>query len=114
MAIDVIAAVGRSGDADVVGINWGSRAEEAARLGVRAPAAWNAPDEFTGNCNCAARLAAVHVERQDVGLAVAESLPAPTLSRQLNGAAYVRNNHAASVLLPELEAGYAKVLGATE
>jgi glycosyltransferase involved in cell wall biosynthesis len=148
-AIDVIAAVGRNGEVDVVGINWGDRAEEAARLGVRLlprmprerfltelSTAHVAVGEVSGIVgvselqaigigvptviaaplgNCAARSAAVYVERQDVGMAVAEALLDPlVLSRQLNGPAYVRNNHAASVLLPKLEAGYAKVLGATE
>jgi glycosyltransferase involved in cell wall biosynthesis len=143
-AIDVIAAVGRKGDVDVVGLNWGNRAEEAARLGVRLLPRM-ARDEFLRELSSAhvavgevsgivgvselqaigigvptvianprgdrgAELAAVCVERPDVGPAVAESLLDPlTLSRQLNGPAYIRTNHAASVLLPKLEAGYAKL-----
>lgn len=57
-------------------------------------------------------VAAVSVRRADVGQAVLDSLEDPlTLSAELDGAGYILRNHAASALLPRLNAGYAKTLG---
>lgn len=56
-------------------------------------------------------LATVSVARADVGQAVRESLIDPlALSRKLASADYVLKNHAAEVLIPVLDAGYAKLL----
>jgi hypothetical protein len=57
----------------------------------------------------------VTVARAEIGQAVRDSLDDPeALSRKLDGPSYVSQFHGASTLLPRLEAGYAKVLGATE
>jgi hypothetical protein len=56
---------------------------------------------------------AVNVARSEVGQAVCDSLADPeALSRKLGGPTYVSKFHGAAALLPRLEAGYAKVLGA--
>jgi hypothetical protein len=60
-----------------------------------------------------ANVGTVSVGRKDVAIAVRESLSDPVaLSRTLASADYIRANHGPAVLLPRLEAGYAKVLGA--
>jgi hypothetical protein len=57
----------------------------------------------------------VSVARPEIGQAVRDSLDDPeALSRKLGGPTYVSQFHSASTLLPRLEAGYAKVLGATK
>ncbi|MFE4835611.1 hypothetical protein ACFRAU_13130 [Arthrobacter sp. NPDC056691] len=144
VAADVVAAVGHSG-VDIVGLDWGDRAAEAAGLGVtllpRMPkseflqelaSAHVAVGQVAGILATSELealgigvpvvvadpvsgypddLATVSVARADVGQAVLESLKDPqALSRQLGGPAYVRRNHSAEVMLPRLEAGYAKAL----
>ncbi|WP_207346223.1 hypothetical protein [Arthrobacter sp. E3] len=60
-------------------------------------------------------LATVSVARADVGTAVRESLADPrALSASLDSVNYVLKNHGPAALLPRLEAGYRKVLGAAE
>jgi hypothetical protein len=143
-AAEVVSAVAGRG-VDVVGLDWGDRAAEAARLGVTlvpkmpkseflqeiskahvavgqvagilatselealgigVPVIFTDPDEGYPD-----DLATVSVRRGDVGQAVLESLDDPqALSQRLDGPGYVRRNHSAGVLLPRLEAGYAKVL----
>jgi hypothetical protein len=57
----------------------------------------------------------VTVARPEIAQAVRDSLDDPeALSRKLGGPSYVSQFHGAATLLPRLEAGYAKVLGATE
>ncbi|MET4004161.1 MULTISPECIES: hypothetical protein [Arthrobacter] len=59
-------------------------------------------------------VAAVRVQRADVGQAVLESLADPlALSAKLDGPGYILRNHAATALLPRINAGYAKTLGAS-
>ena len=60
-------------------------------------------------------LATVSVPRADVGSAVRESLADPrALSVSLDCVNYILKNHGPAALLPRLEAGYRKVLGAAE
>lgn len=143
-AADVVAAVGHKG-VDVVGLDWGDRAAEAAELGVtlvpkmpkgkflqEIATAHVAVGQVAGILATSELealgigvpvvfadpvdgypddLATVSVRRADVGQAVLESLQDPqALSRRLDGPAYVGRNHSAEVMLPKLEAGYAKVL----
>jgi glycosyltransferase involved in cell wall biosynthesis len=143
-AADVVAAVGQK-DVDIVGLDWGDRAAEAAGLGVtllpRMPkdrfllemaSAHVAVGQVAGILATSELealgigvpvvvadpvpgypddLATVSVARADVGQAVLESLQDPrALSRRLDGPSYVRRNHSAEVMLPRLEAGYAKAL----
>jgi glycosyltransferase involved in cell wall biosynthesis len=143
-AADVVSALAHR-DVDVVGLDWGDRAAEAAAIGVtllpRMPkdrflqelaSAHVAVGQVTGILATSELealgigvpvvvadpvagypedLAAVSVGRSDVGQAVVESLQDPAgLSLRLNGPAYVRRNHSAEVMLPRLEAGYAKAL----
>lgn len=145
-ASDVISAVGARSNVDFVGLDWGNRAAEAARLGVtllpkmpkrqflrELSTAHVAVGQVTGVLGLSelqaigigvptifvdqvdgypGDLATVSVEKSEVGQAVRESLADPAvLSRRLDGPSFVRNNHSASVLLPRLLAGYAKVLG---
>lgn len=141
---DVVAAVGGK-DVDIVGLDWGDRAAEAAALGVtllpkmpkdrflvemaRAHVAVGQVAGILATSELEALgigvpvvvadpvsgypddLATVSVARADVGQAVLESLQDPrALSQRLDGPAYVRRNHSAEVMLPRLEAGYAKAL----
>jgi glycosyltransferase involved in cell wall biosynthesis len=143
-AADVVAAVGHTG-VDIVGLDWGDRAGEAAGLGVtllpkmtkdkfllelaRAHVAVGQVAGILATSELEALgigvpvvvadpvsgypddLATVSVARADVGQAVLESLQDPrALSQRLDGPAYVRRNHSAEVMLPRLEAGYAKAL----
>jgi hypothetical protein len=143
-AADVVAAVGHKG-VDIVGLDWGDRAAEAAQLGVtlvpkmpkgkflqEIATAHVAVGQVAGILATSELealgigvpvvfadpvdgypddLATVSVRRADVGQAVLESLQDPqALSRRLDGPAYVGRNHSAEVMLPKLEAGYAKVL----
>jgi glycosyltransferase involved in cell wall biosynthesis len=143
-AADVVAAVGHKG-VDIVGLDWGDRAAEAAGLGVtllpkmskdkfllELASAHVAVGQVAGILATSELealgigvpvvvadpvsgypddLATVSVARADVGQAVLESLQDPqALSQRLDGPAYVRRNHSAEVMLPRLEAGYAKAL----
>jgi glycosyltransferase involved in cell wall biosynthesis len=143
-AADVVAAVGQK-DVDIVGLDWGDRAAEAAGLGVtllpRMPkdkfllemaSAHVAVGQVAGILATSELealgigvpvvvadpvpgypedLATVSVARTDVGQAVLESLQDPrALSQRLDGPSYIRRNHSAEVMLPRLEAGYAKAL----
>jgi glycosyltransferase involved in cell wall biosynthesis len=143
-AADVVAAVGHNG-VDIVGLDWGDRAAEAAELGVtllpkmpkdkfllEMASAHVAVGQVAGILATSELealgigvpvvvadpvsgypddLATVSVARADVGQAVLESLQDPlVLSQRLDGPSYVRRNHSAEVMLPKLEAGYAKAL----
>lgn len=91
MAFEVIAAVGHSGEVDSVAISGGDRADEAARLGLTPVP--KMPKEA------------------DVAQAVLESLTdPPALSSKLGGPEYVLLHDSVAIILPKLEAGYAKVL----
>lgn len=58
-------------------------------------------------------VATVNVTRADIGEAVRAALQDPvTLSKKLAGPAYIQRTHAPSVFIPQLVAGYEKVLGA--
>lgn len=143
-AADVVAAVGQK-DVDIVGLDWGDRAAEAAGLGVNLlpkmpkdkfllemASAHVAVGQVAGILATSELealgigvpvvvadpvsgypddLATFSVARADVGQAVLESLQDPlALSQRLDGPSYVRRNHSAEVMLPRLEAGYAKAL----
>ena len=143
-ASEVAAAVaGR--DVDLVGIDWGDRAAEAAALGItllpRMPKAQFLQEVSTAHVAVAQvagilaaseleaigigvptvfadqvdgypqDLATVSVARVNVAQAVLDSLTDPvSVSQKLDGPGYVRRNHAASVLIPSLNAGYKNVL----
>lgn len=146
-AADVVSAVGNSGEVDIVGLDWGDRAPEAAALGIKLvprmakalflqelATAHVAIGQVTGVLGlselqamgigvpliCADpadeylyERAMVGVARSDVAQAVRDSLSDPeALSRKLGGPAYVSQVHSPTALIPKLEAGYAKVLGA--
>jgi hypothetical protein len=148
-AAEVMAAVGVSGNVDVVGLAWGDRAPEAAALGIKLlprmakplflkelATAHVAVGQVTGVLGVSELQAMgigvplvfadpvagypdeqpmVSVARPEIAQAVRDSLDDPeVLSRKLGGPSYVSEFHGASTLLPKLEAGYAKVLGATE
>lgn len=143
-AADVVAALARI-DVDVVGLDWGDRASEAAALGVRLEpkmpkrdflnelaAAHVVVGQVTGILATSeleaigigvptifadqvegypVDVATVGVARADVGQAVRESLADPVaLSEKLGGPNYILRTHAASALLPKLQAGYVKTL----
>ena len=133
-------------DVDLVGLDWGDRAPEAAAAGIqllpKMPKAQflielskahvavgqiagilaaseleamgiGVPTIFADQADGYPKdLATVSVSRADVAQAVVESLTDPLeLSRRLDGPGYIRRTHAATTLLPMLNAGYKKVLG---